>query len=565
LGGAVALLVLVGSASAAGAHASLVSTTPAQSEHFAADAPPSEVSVVFDSGVTATPDAIGVYDGAGKAVASKPVAGLPSTTIGATLPKLPDGTYVAVWHVVSDDGHPEHGAFTFGVGAGGASVADIDSLLASRSAGPAIGAPFDVDRALAFLASLVLVGGLVFTLWRWPEGVARREIKLLLLGSAALAFIATLASIPLQAAYAVGTGASALYDTSALGDVLAERFGRAAVLRLVLIGIAAALVMLHQRGRDIASRGERGLSVLVACGVVATFAYAGHGDTGRWPQLGFVTDFAHVGGAALWLGGVAVLALALRRRSASVDETESLSGAAQRFSSLALPAIALIVLSGVVQGWRQLGSLDALWTTTYGHLLAVKVLVVIAIVIVASAARDILRDRTVPAVRATIARARGSVVTDDSDTLLDLRNGVWVEAGLAVAVLLVTATLVVTQPGLEAEAAASRPTAHTVQIDAAGRLIAYTVAVQPALPGENTIVVTPRRTTQTGFLPAALGADVRPMNNPQSTPLTFTPLADGRFVTTAQLESGGEWNLDIAETAPSASTDSSASARFAIP
>src|SRR4051812_35164642 len=93
-GGAVALLVLVGSASAASAHATLLSTTPAQSEHFAADAPPTQVTVTFDEGVTATPDSVGVYDGAGKPVVLKPTTGLPRTAIGAALPKLSDGTYV---------------------------------------------------------------------------------------------------------------------------------------------------------------------------------------------------------------------------------------------------------------------------------------------------------------------------------------------------------------------------------------------------------------------------------------------------------------------------------------
>jgi copper transport protein len=252
----------------------------------------------------------------------------------------------------------------------------------------------------------------------------------------------------------------------------------------------------------------------------------------------------------LWLGGLAVLALVLRRRAMSSAEIDSTASGADRFSRIALPAVAVIVLSGVVQGWRQVGTLSALWNTTYGHLLVVKVLGVLAILIVASAARDAVRDRTVS----------GGVAT-----VTDLRTGVWLEAGLAVAVLVVTATLVVTPPAREAEAAANRPTAHTVQVDAAGQRLAYSVAVQPALPGENTIVVTPRRTTQTGFLPASLDAAVRPSGQQSSTALTFTPLADGRFVTTAQLSSGGDWNLDIADTSPSAGTDGNASARFAIP
>jgi copper transport protein len=507
------------------------------------------VTVVFDEGVTATPSSIGVYDGSGKAVTTTEVPSPDPKTIDAGLPSLDDGTYVVVWHVVSDDGHPEQGAFTFSVGAGGASIANIGSLLASRSSGTGIGVAFDITRALAFLASLVLVGGLVFTRWRWPAALERSDVRALLVGAAVVAFVATLVSIPLQAAYALGGGVSTLFDTSALGDVLRERFGEAVLARLVLIAIAGVMV-LPRRGRQTSKpAGIPVLAALLTLGVAETFAYAGHGDTGRLSQLGFVADIAHVGGAALWLGGLAVLALVLRRRAMSSAEIDSTASGADRFSRIALPAVGVIVVSGVVQGWRQVGTLSALWNTTYGHLLVVKVLGVLAILIVASAARDAVRDRTVS----------GGVAT-----VTELRTGVWLEAGLAVAVLVVTATLVVTPPGREAEAAANRPTAHTVQVDATGQRLAYSVAVQPALPGENTIVVTPRRTTQTGFLPASIDAAVRPSGQQSSTTLTFTPLADGRFVTTAQLPSGGDWSLDIADTSPSAGTDGNASARFAI-
>ncbi len=507
------------------------------------------MTVRFDEGVTETPSSIGVYDAAGKAVRTTQVPSPDPKSIDAGLPPLDDGTYAVVWHVVSDDGHPEQGAFTFTVGAGGASIANIGSLLASQSSGTGIGAAFDIDRALAFLASLVLVGGLVFTRWQWPAALERKDVRTLLVGAAVLAFVATLASLPLQAAYALGGGASTLFDRSALGDVVKERFGQAALARLVLIAVAAAMVVREGWGQTRKSVGIPVAAAVISLGLVETFAYAGHGDTGRLSQLGFVTDIAHLGSAALWLGGLTVLALVLRRRSVSAEEADSNARAADRFSRIALPAVGVVVLSGLVQGWRQVGTLSALWDTTYGHLLVVKVLGVLAILIVASAARDAVRDRTVS----------GSVAT-----VTDLRTGVWIEAGLAVAVLVVTATLVVTPPAREAEAAANRPTAHTVQVDAAGPRIAYSVAVQPALPGENTIVVTPRRTGQTGFLPVSLDAAVRSVSGQTSTPLTLTPLADGRFVTTAQLSSGGDWNLDIADTTPSAATGGNASVQFAI-
>ena len=40
-----------------------------------------------------------------------------------------------------------------------------------------------------------------------------------------------------------------------------------------------------------------------------------------------------------------------------------------RFSSVAFTAMVVIVVTGMEQGWRQVGSLQALGGTAYGHLL----------------------------------------------------------------------------------------------------------------------------------------------------------------------------------------------------
>jgi copper transport protein len=561
--GVACFVFVVGTATAAFAHANLVSTTPAQSSHYEVGASPPKASLVFDEAVTSTSSSVGVYDGAGKPLPVTPLSSPVRTNVEVGLPQLGDGTYVVVWHVVSDDGHPEQGAFTFSVGVGGASTADIGSLLASRSSGKGIGTAFDIDRALAFLASLVLVGGLVFVRWRWPAAVERRDVRRLLLVAAAVAFAASLVSIPLQAAYANGSGASAFVDRGLLGDVMKERFGRAALVRAGLVAALAAGILWRRR-RPVTS-GVPVLTALVGLGVLETFAYSGHGYTGRWPQLGLFTDLAHLGGAALWLGGLVVLALVLRHRPSSSSEADSTTDAAGRFSRLALPAIGLVVLSGVVQGWRQVGSWSALLHTTYGRLLVVKVLVVVAIVVVASAARDAVRDRAAPSLRGGLRGARPVGQTEDLTTRLsELRQGVWVEGVLAIIVVLVTATLVVTPPAREAAAAASRPAAGTLRTDASGQHVNYDVAVQPALPGENTIVVTPHLNT-VGFLPAALGAEMRAPNGTAGAPVTFTPLTDGRFVATAQLNSAGEWTLDISDTTPAAAIPGTASARFALP
>src|SRR5262245_3046848 len=99
--------VLVGfGATAAFAHATLKNTSPPQSAVFKSGDGPRVAVLGFDENVAASPTFLKVYDGAGKAVPGVHAATQNSDHPQATLPPLPDGTFVAVWHIISADGHP---------------------------------------------------------------------------------------------------------------------------------------------------------------------------------------------------------------------------------------------------------------------------------------------------------------------------------------------------------------------------------------------------------------------------------------------------------------------------
>jgi copper transport protein len=585
LGGFGALAILTVTAAPAAAHAALIGTSPSQSAHYPADAPPKTVTVAFDDDVTTTPKSIGVYDGAGHAVPVVPVHTADEKLVEADLPKLAQGNYAVVWHIVSDDGHPETGAFTFSVGAAGAATADLHSLEASRTSGRGIGVGFGLVRGLEYFACLVLVGALFFVRWRWPVALSRRNVRRFLITVAGIGVLTTVASISFEAAYSNGSGSSALFDGSALGDVVSARFGTAALVRaglLVALAVYALVpIALKRRGTRIVT--ELPLALL-GLGVAATFAYAGHGFTGRWPVAGFALDTAHITAAAVWLGGLVLLAMAIRRPADPRDSARALG----RFSRIALPAIAVVVLSGVVQGWREIDTWSALWHTSYGRLLLVKVLVVVAIVIVASAGRDALRDRrlarsddeddlpplgsgggrpsgynqppagrepaTAHALDAGTAHVDVLDMPPDPDDLLarDLRNGMLVEVGLAVVVLAVTSALVVTPPSREAVAAAKTPQAQTVHVAANGKTVGYQVAVQPTLVGQNTIVIDPHL-TGSGLLPTAVTGEARAVGGTARSRLNFTALPNGKWVAVGSFSVPGAWTVQIDGATPATS------------
>jgi len=529
-------------ATTAFAHATLVSSSPAQSAVYPAGGPPASVSLEFDEAVTATPSSVNVYDGSGRSVhAGAPHRTVTSRRIAVTLPRLADGSYVVVWHIVSDDGHPEQGVLTFGVGKGGVTTADVGGLLARQSSGRDVGFLFGVDRAVAFLACLILVGGLLFTRWFWPDALERQDLRRLLVSAGVVAIAATLLSIPLQAGYTTVGGLSKTLDGAALRTVLSARFGRAALVRAgLLLGLVAFVRPTSPRTSALARRSNEAVVAILALGVWASFTYAGHGNTGHLVGLGFVTDLTHLGGASVWLGGLVALAFALRDR----QYQEANRRAAAGFSKVALPAIGVLVLSGVVQGWRQINTWWALWHTAYGRLLVIKVLLVVAIIVVASASRDLVRDQLIPSVRGALPHGSSRLASED-DAVTELRNSIWVEVLLAGVVLAVTASLVVTAPGREAAAAVRQPVARTVHVAAAGQHMTYSVLLQPAVPGANTIVVTPRLVAQTGFLPFGISGLVQGPGKAGPLRVRFTPLEDGRWVAAAPLSKRGNWRLDL--------------------
>ena len=135
----------------------------------------------------------------------------------------------------------------------------------------------------------------------------------------------------------------------------------------------------------------------------------------------------HLGAGALWLGGLAVVIVGPLRAGGS-----EAVGVVRRFSTLALAAVATIVVTGTIQGLRQLEGLGSLRDTAYGNALLLKIVLVAVIVTVAARSRSLVR------------------AGDDADVPL-LRRCVAVEAGLAIAVLAVTSVLVAADPARTAE------------------------------------------------------------------------------------------------------------------
>jgi copper transport protein len=446
-------------AAPASAHATLLSSDPAEGEVL--EAVPDVVTFTFSEGVSLTDDSIQVFDAAGEPVESS--ASGEDEVVTSDLPgDLANGTYVVAWRVVSADGHPISGSLTFSIGAPSETVVppDVDS-------GATAGTKADLGLAqgVGYAGLLVAAGLVVFCAWMVgdvrlpPETVARvRTMQWLATG---VAVGAAALVVPLSGSYQQGLGMEGLtdpaaYDLSLVGDDVL-------VLSLQAVGLFSALLL----------RDRRVLATAVVAVAVWSPAWVGHTRAFEPVSLLVVTDALHLSAGAIWLGGLVGLALTLpairgRRRDAVT--------VVARFSTVAAGVLALLAASGFVMGWRIIGSWDGLFGTTYGRLLMVKV--GIALVVVGIAAWN--RWRLLPRVTNAVGHEEGVTAAGL------VSRTVVAEACLLFAVIGVTGFLVNQPPREQPDAAA--PAAGTVESAVVGDLRVL-ATMTPAERGPNMVTV----------------------------------------------------------------------------
>lgn len=488
-----ATFALVASATPAAAHAVLETTEPAPGVSL--DAAPDEIVLRYTEAVDLSAATVRVFDSTGDEVGTDDVSHLAGDLATARIdaPALDDGAYVVTWRVTSADGHPISGAFTFAVGDAEAAT-EVDGLaarlLADEGGSTLLGAVYAATRFLAFTAVLLAIGGCAFFVVVAPSTRASVATRRWLTAALAVGIATALVAIGLQGANAAGGGVGDAVSGEVVSDSLGTRFGRAGLVRAV--ALLALLPLLGAIRRRSVPVGRVPIALGAIGGLVAlgTFAVAGHASTGRWVAAAVVADVVHLGAAALWFGGVVVLALAVVPRDVVVRATDA-RVALGRFSRLATVAVAVVAASGVFQAWRQLDGVDALRSTDYGRLLLLKLLFVGAIVTVASSARDVVRKRVLAPIPATGSLGPGAMAvteTDDRRAGRHLRQAVVLEIAFAVLALATTAVLVNADP---ARAEESEPFAATLEAPD----VWFDVEVIDATAGLNDVHVTAREPT----------------------------------------------------------------------
>ncbi|MFD6878589.1 MULTISPECIES: copper resistance CopC/CopD family protein [unclassified Streptomyces] len=533
------LALLLGGAGPASAHASLSGSDPA--DGVVLKTAPRQVTLTFTESVSFSDDSVRVLSPDNERANPRPAQhadGKDNTARVELSDTLPQGTYTVAWRVVSADGHPISGAFVFSVGKPSGTAAVVAT---GSPEDTAAGRLYGFFRYVAYSGLALLVGAVAFVLVCWPTSAAVRRVRRLpAVGWVTLA-VSTLALFLLRGPYETGGPVTSAFDLAQVGRTATGRPGAALIVRLVLLAAAAVFlrrsVVRLERNEGGTPPGDLGAGVrlfgaVLALALAFTWGAAEHAAAGIQVPLAVPVAVLHLVAMGVWLGGLITLLILLGRRGPGGRDVPA--SAIGRFSTLAFASVAVLVGTGTYQSWRQVGSWDALFTTSFGRTLVVKVAAVVLVLCAAyfsrrwtarlvqeappvaetSAVPEPARVRAVETVGAPLSPVstgpRGAAGLPDggepgADTgpsvaeadghRRGLRRTVAVEAVLGVAVLAITTLLTGTQPSRAADgisaAAAQEPQAKVVTIPfdmgTANHRGTVQITLAPGRVGENTV------------------------------------------------------------------------------
>lgn len=467
------LLVVVGLAAwaaPASAHATLVSSDPADGSTV--DAAPEEVVLRFTEPVSLGGGGVDVLDGEGQKL-DVAEAEADGDTVRLALPSsdMAEGTYVISYRITSADGHPVSGAVIFGLGV--APDASASATAAAATDDEAWGFWAGVGRLLAYAGALVGAGAAIFLAFVADPELPRRPFRWVVPIAAATALAAIPVLVVSQAARVSGNGWDVLGDTDQLRSALSQGLGWQCLL--LVIAVVTAVVSVRLRGT--AAQVAAALSLILTG---ASFAAWGHARTGDPSWLAVIGDAVHVAAGAAWAGGLILLAWVLLGR---IGDADAAARTVSRFSSIAGFIVLGVAIGGSALAFAELRSVSALWDSSYGRLLLVK-LAVVGLVLGLAAWN---RFRLVPQVEAVATTGPGAARRDDG--WRHLRLSVGLEALGLVAIIGVTTVLVeITPPVTQAETPAITAAPFHGEATVAGTNLV--VDVSPGQVGVNDVHLT---------------------------------------------------------------------------
>ena len=434
----------------AGAHAALVRSDPPSGAVLAVA--PAAVVLTFSEALDAPATSVRLLDGAGHEVAAGPgiIPVGDRLTLRLELPLLGDGVYSAVWQARSAvDGHDTLGTVSFSVGAGGDPGAALLAQLPPPGAvdpATALPSPFSTAlRWLNYLAAALAAGSVAFVALVWRPALrfapamesdgdrfVSRAVK-----SLALAGIVAVAAFTLLDAASRAFAPAGAPTASWLDALAAAAGGQTGLLLGARLIVAALFAVLVYRAPSAGAGPAARWWALIALGgaVLLTFSLRSHSAAERG-AMGAALDWLHLMAVSVWIGALPALALGLTaaRRGHGGPPAALLAGS---FSRVAVSAVGVLVITGVLNALPLVQTFEAFTGTTQGRALAVKL--ALFVMLLALGAVNLLR------LSPRLRQAGGGAAARRQ-----LLRTVKVELAIAALVLLATAVLTGVAPAHQA-------------------------------------------------------------------------------------------------------------------
>lgn len=385
------------------AHAHLTRSAPAANERL--ERSPDRVSLWFSENPELRFTSIGLHDSTDAAITVGPVAkivGDPSGVVAPISAALGGGRYTVIWKTAASDGHPSTGKFSFVVvedttrpltRAGDTTARVQPNLTAPVQAKPnEIVAPPSVVEPLnaaehwaLLVAVLTVIGAIVFRGVVLARASADRAVNLdasdrarrLALGALGLALVASLTRLAAEVSLVPGSPMS----MRTMWEVARETAWGHGWL------VGAAGIVIAGLGLTAARRIAAGWVVAAVGAIALALSQSLTGHAGAEAQrltLSLASDTLHLLAAGAWIGGLITIVLAglpAARRQGDAIGRSSGSNMVRAFHDIALPSVVVVALTGIVNSWLRIEGLAALWSSSYGRVLLVKVALFLILVV----------------------------------------------------------------------------------------------------------------------------------------------------------------------------------------
>ena len=268
-------------------------------------------------------------------------------------------------------------------------------------------------KAITYAATLGAAGAIFFLayngtlLFEVLRSRIRRLIGTLLLASA----LASCARVLLSGASMSGE-LGGMLDSGFLRMILGAGEGRATGMRLAGLALAALALPANPRFRALALLGAATASI--------SFAGVGH-IRGLLPNAApLLLLCMHLLCAAFWLGALGPLLIAAR-----VGSDTQVALLASRFGKIALGVVVLLLAAGAGVLWALIGDAAQFWSSDYGRMVAVKLLLVAALLSMAAVNKLYLTPK---------------LLSGHAKAVIQFRRSVILEMIIGALILLITAT-----------------------------------------------------------------------------------------------------------------------------